>query len=149
MARKRGTRKYPGSVREIMRRDFVTVAQHESLSEALHIMRMARLRHLLVVRDGILQGVLSYRDLQDRALNAMADEGAAAGGAAAPPPAVSEAMMASPYVLSPDATLEEAASRLARLPVGCLPVVERGPDGPRLVGLVTESDLLRLAFAAG
>ena len=40
----------------------------------------------------------------------------------------------------------EAAARLVRSQAGFLPIVEPGPGGPRLVGLVTESDLLRLAY---
>ena len=58
----------PDRVRQIMRRDFVTVSVHDSLDEAISIMRLARLRHLAVERDGVLVGLLSYRDLQDRAL---------------------------------------------------------------------------------
>ena len=39
-------------VEELMRREFVTVSADESLLEALRIMQLARLRHLLVERDG-------------------------------------------------------------------------------------------------
>ena len=35
---------------------------------------------------------------------------------------------------------------MLRLQIGCLPVVEATPEGPRLVGLLTESDLLRAAY---
>jgi CBS domain-containing protein len=135
------------SVREIMRREFVTVSGRERLDEALRIMRMGRLRHLLVERDGELIGLLSYRDLQDRVLSHLED------AAAEPRPGpleglqVSDAMVDSPYFLSPEASLSEAALRLTRLHVGCLPVVERAGGTTRLVGLVTESDLLRAAYA--
>ena len=55
-------------------------------------------------------------------------------------------MLDSPYVVTPETPLRVAASRMARLGIGCLPVVEPGEHGGRLVGLVTESDLLRAAF---
>ena len=55
-------------------------------------------------------------------------------------------MTSSPFSIVPDATLSEAASRLERLRVGCLPVVEPGEQGLRLVGLLTEMDLLRAAY---
>jgi CBS domain-containing protein len=133
------------TVREIMHRDFVTVAADDTLEEALSIMRLARLRHLPVERDGFLVGILSYRDLQDRVL---------ARPGKPPEPetrslaglAVEQAMMDSPYVISPETALETAASRICRLRIGCLPVVERSAHGPQLVGLVTESDLLRAAY---
>jgi CBS domain-containing protein len=44
-------------------------------------------------------------------------------------------------------TLASAARRMLRLKIGCLPVVRAGPSGPLLVGIVTESDLLRAAYA--
>jgi len=45
--------------------------------------------------------------------------------------------------IAPGATLGEAAALLLGRRIGCLPVVK--PDGT-LVGLVTETDLLRAAF---
>jgi len=130
-----------------MRRDFVTVRVDESLSEALGIMRMARLRHLVVERSGQLVGVLSYRDLQDLEIQRL--KGDPTADPVGPPHslAVEEAMLDSPYVVDPDTPLHVAASRMTGLGVGCLPVVEADEEGGRLVGLLTESDLLRAAFS--
>jgi CBS domain-containing protein len=130
-----------------MRRDFVTVSVHDSLDEAISIMRLARLRHLAVERDGVLVGLLSYRDLQDRALARLEC------GRLEPTPdncglAVEQAMLEAPYVVEPDTPLHEAATRICHLRVGCLPVVESDEDGVHLVGLVTELDLLRAAYAS-
>jgi CBS domain-containing protein len=107
-------------------------------------MRFGRLRHLLVERGGVLVGVLSYRDIQDRALDELDRP-----TPKLPPPtelSVEKLMMESPYIATPDLPLEAAALRLSQLRIGCLPVVEDGPDGPRLVGLVSEADLLGVAF---
>ncbi len=49
-------------------------------------------------------------------------------------------------VMTADASLAAAASRICHLNIGCLPVVERTSRGPRLLGVVTESDLLRAAY---
>lgn len=142
-ARSRRRRKL---VSEVMRRDFVTVRVDESLSEAVGIMRMARLRHLVVERSGQLVGILSYRDLQDLEIERLKRH-AEAGPVAPPHPLVlEEAMLDSPYVVAPDAPLHVAASRMSALGLGCLPVVDSDEQGGRLVGLVTESDLLRAAF---
>jgi CBS domain-containing protein len=129
-----------------MRRDFITISTEESVLEAVHLMRLARLRHLAVESGGVLVGILSYRDLQDELL-ARLDLGSLPKR---PSPlanvVVAERMASSPYSISPGATLAEAAARLERLRVGCLPVVEAGERGPRLVGLLTEMDLLRAAY---
>ncbi len=127
-----------------MRRDFVTVPAGETLSDALGTMRLARLRHLLVERDGRLAGILSYRDLQDRELDRLSDAGP---GSAGPSVIVEQAMMASPYVVTPDTPLATAASRMCQLRVGCLPVVTPDASGGHLVGILTESDLLDAAYA--
>jgi len=129
-------------VRDVMRRDFITISREESLLEALHLMRLARLRHLAVVSEGVLVGILSYRDLQDELVARLDLEAAPAIAQIG----VVERMTGTPFSIIPDATLFEAASRLERLRVGCLPVVESGEQGLRLVGLLTEMDLVRAAY---
>ncbi len=57
-----------------------------------------------------------------------------------------EVMTASPWTADPDTTLREAAERMLSFKIGCLPVVERSRDRLHMVGLVTESDLLRAAL---
>jgi CBS domain-containing protein len=123
-----------------MRREFISVAPQESLAEARQIMRMARLRHLVVVQGSSLVGLLTYRDLVDF-LFSEAARGAATSGLR-----VEEAMVRFPQSVSPDRTLAYAASRLWQLQLGCLPVVEADENGGRLVGLITEVDLLRAAY---
>ena len=46
-----------------MTRDLVTVPPEAPLVEAARIMREAHVRHLPVVSDGFITGVLSMRDL--------------------------------------------------------------------------------------
>ena len=97
-------------------------------------------------RSTILVGILSYRVLQDRVL---AHHGAPAEEDrpdVADTMAVEDAMTRSPHVMTADASLAAAAARICHLNLGCLPVVERTPRGPRLLGVVTESDLLRAAY---
>ncbi len=133
-------------VRDVMRRDFITISQQESVLEALELMRLARLRHLTIADQGVLIGILSYRDLQDELLAQIDPAAGFQGEPAVQHSAAVEHVSGSPYSISPDATLAEAAARLERLRVGCLPVVEPGEQGLRVVGLLTEMDLLRAAF---
>ena len=131
-----------------MRRDFITVTACASLLEAQRVMHLARLRHVCVESQGMLVGLLSYRDLQDHAL-ARLSAGASGAGAGerdlADAESVRDAMRAAPFTAAPEVPLREAAQRLCRLRIGCLPVVENSPHGTRLVGIVTESDLLLAA----
>jgi CBS domain-containing protein len=132
-------------VRDVMRRDFITISRGESLLEAFELMRLARLRHLTIENDGVLVGILSYRDLQDTLLARSLRDSERAALALRATPAV-DLLTGAPFSIAPDATLEEAAARLEQLRVGCLPVVELGEHGLRVVGLLTEMDLLRAAY---
>jgi len=124
------------SVVEIMRRDFVRTDVGESLESARQTMRLGRLRHLLVTRGDTLVGLLSYRDLLEAMLGSERR--------AHPDSTVADAMRPAPlWVVAPDASLGEAADCLCRYGLGCLPVT--GLQG-ELLGLVTETDLLRAAY---
>ncbi|HET6305474.1 MAG TPA: CBS domain-containing protein, partial [Myxococcota bacterium] len=52
---------------------------------------------------------------------------------------ISRVMSQPPVTIHPDASAEEAALVMAERKIGCLPVLE----GEELVGMVTETDLLR------
>jgi acetoin utilization protein AcuB len=117
----------------IMRRHWISVSPLASIRDTLQLMRMARLRQLPVVAEGVLRGMLSYPAAVEAALAGRASR-------------VEEVMVAENETGEMRMPVAEAAARIARSHAGCLPVVEPGPEGPRLVGLVTESDLLRLAY---
>jgi CBS domain-containing membrane protein len=123
-----------------MRRQFISIAPDESLTEARQIMRLARLRHLPVVREGALVGLLTYRDLLEF-LFAQAERASGSNGLR-----VEAVMVRLPHSISPEKPLAYAASQLWHLQLGCLPVVEPDGNGGRLVGLITEVDLLRAAY---
>jgi CBS domain-containing protein len=45
-----------------------------------------------------------------------------------------------------ETSLAEAVALMADAAIGCVPIVEASDAGPRLIGLVVESDLLRAAY---
>lgn len=140
----------PGHSRVVdwMQRRFVAVAPTETVEGARELMRLGRMRHLLVVEDGAVVGLLSYRDLLEAQLQPeLAGDvvGKPRSGTGEEP--VGAHMVPAPVSVGPGATLHEAAACMLRLHLGCLPVVERASGPPRLVGIVTESDLLRAAYA--
>ncbi len=141
-----GAEARPKRVADVMRRDFITVAPGDKLLEAAQIMQLARLRHLLVVEGGQVLGVLTYRDLQRESLSRTAatekDEASSIPLASLQ---VSDLMIRSPNAVTPETPLEIAATRMCRLDMGCLPVVQDRANS-RLIGLLTETDLLRAAY---
>jgi CBS domain-containing protein len=126
-------------VRELMQKDVVTVDAAAHLDVAEELMRMDRIRHLPVVSDGRLVGLVSQRDLFRAALSsaiARSPQDEQRWLARIP---VRQAMTREVLSAHPDADLGHAVEMMLRERVGCLPVVEEG----RLVGLLSETDCLR------
>jgi CBS domain-containing protein len=115
-----------------MRRHFVSTAPEESLLEVDRIMRLTRIRHLPVLRDGLLVGIVSHRDVAP-----VADAHKLVG----------DVMHTGVFCAEPLTPLAEAARRMLGRKIGCLVVVRRGARGDEAIGLITESDLLRVAYA--
>jgi acetoin utilization protein AcuB len=130
-------------VRDWMTAVPVTVRPDAPVAEAQHLMRHRRIRHLPVVAEGQLAGIITDRDVRT----------------ALPSPATSLAVGEIRYLLDrllvervmtrsvvtirPDAPIADAVELVLAHRIGALPVVQ----DTRLVGIITETDLLR-AFAA-
>lgn len=129
-------------VRELMTRTPITTGPDTSVLDARRRMLQERIRHLLVTEDERLLGIVTDRDIR---LNL-------------PSPATSLSVweinhlvarltvgqVMSKYVITvdPDRDARDAARVMLDEKIGALPVVE----SERLVGIITETDLLR-AFA--
>jgi CBS domain-containing protein len=127
-------------VRDLMQREVTTLDADDTLDLADDIMRLGRVRHFPIVSGGVLVGVLSQRDLFRAAASSLLQlhwESSRAVLAAVPVKAV---MSTDVHAIGPDRPLRDAVAMMLREKIGCLPVVEDG----RLVGLVSESDALRL-----
>jgi len=132
-------------VSEIMQTEVATLAPDEYLDLADDVMRLGRVRHLPVVDDDHLVGLVSNRDLLAASLTRALEFDRLAHRAFMRNIAVSEIMSRDVITVGPSASLWEAAALLVKHRIGCLPVVE---EGDVLVGLLTETDLLKLAFLA-
>ncbi len=145
-----GTKPVPHDhrVADRMRRRFIGVAPGESLDHVLGVMHLARVRALPVVDGEALLGLVSYRAIARAAiLAALGGESPRRFLELQPAAAILEPAAAA---TSPEEPIRHAAARLARAPDGLLPVLDPRGDPPRLLGLLTESDLLReLAGRAG
>jgi CBS domain-containing protein len=131
----------------LMRRRFIQLRPGDTLLEAERLMRMARVRLLPVVEDGLLEGVLSHRRVLESSL-AADGAGPSAGSSARwmREMSVDSLMDRRPHVVTPDTPLRVAVERMVEGSEGCLPVVAEGGDLRRLVGILTENDLLRAAY---
>jgi CBS domain-containing membrane protein len=135
------------TVASLMRANFISAAPEDSLLEADRIMRLARIRHLPVVRKGVLVGLISHRDILAASIARLEKCEPVERLDHLRRLSIGEVMQSDVATATESTTLGSAARRMLRLKIGCLPVVRDGPGGPALVGLVTESDLLRAAYA--
>ena len=122
-------------VEDSMTREVATLEPGTTVGEALAICRERRVRHLPVVEDGRLVGILSDRDLRS----------------VAPPPGdpkrgevldqmrARDVMSGNVVTADPKDPIETAAREMFERKIGCLPVV----DGNGLVGVITSSDVMR------
>jgi acetoin utilization protein AcuB len=121
-----------------MTRDVITVPPQEKIIDAFELMQGRGIRHLPVVEDGELKGLVTDRDIrlalipsplstpEDRMFHLGALE------------RVDEIMATDLITVEPTTTIEEAAKLMAQYKIGAVPVVGQG----KLVGILTETDIL-------
>ena len=126
-------------VKDIMVKDVATLRLNDELSLADDIMQLGRIRHLPVVEEGRLVGIISQRDLFKASLASAMGYGEKAKRAFMKTVAVKEVMVNEVITISPESSIEEAGKVMLEKKIGCLPVVEEG----NLIGLITETDILR------
>jgi acetoin utilization protein AcuB len=112
----------------------VTIASRRTLSEAHQTMRDHGIRHLPVVDDGRLVGLVSQRDLYLLETLRGVDAGRET---------VAEAMISEPFTVAPGTPVDDVAHAMAERKFGCAVVA----DGAEVVGVFTTVDALR-ALAA-
>lgn len=127
-------------VRDVMQAKVVTVSPKTTLPEAVRVARQRGIRHLPVVEDGELVGIVSDRDLKRvmaspatslevHELNYLLDR-----------LTMAEIMARAVVTVAPTLPVEEAARLMVKERISALPVT----DGGRLVGIVTETDVMEL-----
>jgi CBS domain-containing protein len=117
------------TIREFMTRSPHTIGVDQSLAVAHELMRRHQIRHLPVVRDGELVGIVSQRDL-------LFIEGLV--GVDPERVTVEDAMTEDPFAIAPDTSLEWVVMEMARHKLGSTVVKDRG----KVVGVFTTVDAL-------
>lgn len=116
-------------IRNLMSLSPRTIGLGSHIAAAWAVMQQHRIRHLPVVEQGRVVGLISDRDLQlIRALHGVDPEDIT----------VSETMSANPYVIAPDAMLSEVTREMVNRRIGSAVVVEGG----EVVGIFTTTDAL-------
>lgn len=125
-------------VRDIMVKEVATLDVNDELSLANDIMRLGRIRHLPVVDGPRLVGIISERDLFRSSLAQALGYGSRDTRDMMKKLKIKDVMVPGAITIAPDAELREAVHLMVDHKIGCLPVV----DQDRLVGLITETDIL-------
>lgn len=119
------------TIGEVMTPLPVTLGMKASLLTAHRAMNEKRVRHVPVVEQGKLVGVLTQRDLYFletiRGVDIEKDN-------------VEDAMTADAYAVAPDAPLASVVSTMARKRYGCAVVMDDG----KVAGIFTTTDALRM-----
>jgi acetoin utilization protein AcuB len=116
----------------------VTVRPADGVRKAAQLMEARRIRHLPVVHNGRLVGMLSDRDVK----LSLGDGPPRAG--LLPPEVVEDAMSAPAAALSAGASASAAARRMLAERISAVPLLRAG----RVVAVITDTDLMR-AYARG
>ena len=127
-------------VADVMSREVRSLGPNDQLALADELMKQGRFRHVVVVDEGRVVGVLSRRDIFHGALAWSLGQGRKAHEQLLGTTPVKEVMASHLVTVDPDAPLAEAAALLREHQIGCLPVVA----GDELVGILTEGDFLAL-----
>jgi acetoin utilization protein AcuB len=121
--------------------DPVTVEPSAPVSEVARLMALRHVRRIVVTEPGShglrVVGIASSHDVW-QACPAGFHPFSAAAWPAGDDPGVGTIMSAAPHTTTPDTPIEDAARLLRKHKIGALPVLRAG----RLVGIITESDLL-------
>jgi CBS-domain-containing membrane protein len=133
-------------VQEVMTREPFTASATASVRQVLRMMTEADVRHLPILDEHTLVGIVSDRDLRAVAPDALE---------ALEQPRQAERLLSQPIAgimntdviyVHPESELGEAADLMIEHKVGALPVVE--PDSLKLLGIVSYVDVLRAAREA-
>ena len=127
-------------VADVMTREVRTLGPNDQLALADELMKQGRFRHVVVVDDGRVVGVLSQRDIFHGALAWSLGYGRKAHEQLLAASSVKNVMASHVVTVDQAAPLAEAAALLREHKIGCLPVVA----GDALVGILTEGDFLAL-----
>lgn len=131
-------------IKDWITKEVVTVSPEASVKEAFYLMKALGIRHLPVIKNGSLKGIVTDRDLRRPKISdifktwdelyKLNDE-----------ISVEDVMVTPVLTIQEKAAIKDAATLMVQKRIGAIPVTDAKG---KLVGIITESDILR-AFVAG
>lgn len=132
-------------VRDLMSSEVATLKLNDKLSIADDVMSLGRIRHAPVLDDEgeTVVGIVSQRDLFRGALATALGYGQHGQSKILDMLLVKEVMTTEPATIRETDLVADAARIMVESKIGCLPVLD---DRDKLVGIITESDFVRLVL---
>jgi acetoin utilization protein AcuB len=128
-------------VEDAMTGAVVTLSPEETLGDAINLLRSKRIRHLPVVEESRLVGIVTDRDVKRATPSVLSGVAKEEYDAALGRIKVAQFMTREPITVTRKSQLKEAVGTLIEKKVGALPVVDDG----HLVGILTEIDVMKIA----
>jgi acetoin utilization protein AcuB len=122
-----------------MIRDVVALEEARSVRDAILVFQKHHIRHLPILKDGRLVGIVTDRDLKRVMPSPLSGADQQTFERVVDSTTVGKVMTRNPYCVTPSTPLKDAVRVMQTRKFGALPVVE----GERLVGILTVTDLLQ------
>jgi len=127
------------TVRDYMISEVETLTPDDSLETAVMLERRFKIRHIPIIENGELVGMVTDHDLKRALPSMVTGVDQQTFERVVQTTTLRQIMTRSPTTISPAASLRDAVQILCERKFGALPVVEQG----KLVGIITGVDMLR------
>jgi acetoin utilization protein AcuB len=126
-------------VSDWMTKKVIILYPDDYLSDAISMMKEHGIKHLPVLKNDKLKGIISDRDIKEYSPSKATTLDIYELHYLLAKTRVKDVMKTKLFTTTPDAAVEEAAMTMLDRSVGCLPVLEQG----RLVGIISDKDIFR------
>jgi len=127
-------------VSDWMMKKVITVSPSDSILAASGLAKQHGIKHLPVVKDGRITGIISDRDIKEYVPSKAVTHDVYELHSLLAKTTVKAVMKGTVLTAGPDTPVEEAAMLMLDNDIGCLPVVE----GNTLVGIISDRDIFRV-----
>lgn len=127
-------------VSDWMTRKVITITPDSSVSDAVRLMKEKKIKHIPVVKDEKLKGIISDRDIREFSPSKATSLDVYELHYLLATTKVKVMMKTRVFTISADSPVEEAAMRMLDNSIGSLPVV----DGSKVVGIISDRDIFRV-----
>ncbi len=131
------------NVSDLMHSEVVTISSKATVLDAIRKLSEWDIRHLPVVDDGRLVGIVSDRDLREYRLPPIEELKHPDYTQDMMDTPISELMNDDIIYLTPDESIRTAIDSMLNYQLGALPVLEEKDQSSKLLGMISYVDILR------